>query len=152
MPNNNKKDITAWQKRVYNGKLDKNSQGPFYAEEIHLYTQQTLKRGLPKRGKHHKTTCDIPAINMSKLTAAQEVVVGSSLSEEDVSTNKEIVSSPLGSADNTSIGKAQYNKRNIILPNGKRAYPALDVANPMENKRGGGGNPNSMMIITNHIL
>ena len=59
------KDIIAWRKRVYNGKLDKNSQGPFYAEEIHLYTQQTLKRrGLPKRGKHHKTTCNVPAVNM----------------------------------------------------------------------------------------
>ena len=99
---------------------------------------------------------------MSKLSAAQEDVIDSSLSEEDVPTNEEIVSSPLGSVNNTSIDKAQYNNRNIILPNGnsankfpngKRAYPALDVANPMENKRGGGGgNPNSMMIITNHIL
>ena len=79
-------------KKGYNEKLDKNSQGPFYAEEIHLYTQQTLKRGLLKRGKHHKTTCDVPAVNMSKLTAAQEVVIDSSRSEEDVPTNEEIVS------------------------------------------------------------
>ena len=102
------KDIIVWRKRVYNGKLDKNSQGPFYAEEIHLYTQLTLRRGLPKRGKHHKTTCDVPAVNMSKLSAAQEVVIDSSRSEEDVPTNEEIVSCSLGSADNTSIGKAQY--------------------------------------------
>ena len=86
----------------------KNSQGPFYAEEIHLYTQQTLRRGLPKRGKKHDTACDVPADNMSKLSAAQEDVIDSSLSEEDVPTNEEIVSSSLGSADNTSIGKAQY--------------------------------------------
>ena len=83
---------------------------------------------------------------MSKLSAAQEDVIDSSLSEEDVPTNEEIVSSPLGSADNTSIGKSQYLlNRNIILPNGnsankfpngKRAYPALDVANLKEQKRG----------------
>ena len=86
----------------------KNSQGLFYAEEIHLYTQQTREGDYLKRGKHHKTACDVPADNMSKLSAAQEVVIDSSLSEEDVPTNEEIVSSPLGSADNTSIGKAQY--------------------------------------------
>ena len=82
---------------------------------------------------------------MSKLSAAQEDVIDSSLSEKDVPTNEEIVSSPLGSVDNTSIDKAQYNNGNIILPNGnsankfpngKRAYPALDVANPKEQKRG----------------
>jgi hypothetical protein len=39
-----KKDITAWQKRVYNGKLDKNSQGLFYVKDILLYTQPTLMR------------------------------------------------------------------------------------------------------------
>ena len=42
------KDIIAWRKRVYNGKLDKNSQGPFYAEDIRLYTQVTLKSGIPQ--------------------------------------------------------------------------------------------------------
>ena len=68
----------------------------------------TLKRGLPKRGKHQKTTCDVPAGNMSKLSAAQEVVIDSSRSEEDVPTNEEIVSNPLRSVDNTSIDKAQY--------------------------------------------
>jgi hypothetical protein len=30
------KGIDAWQKRFYNGKLDKNSQGSFFAEDIHL--------------------------------------------------------------------------------------------------------------------
>ena len=40
------KGIIAWRKRVYSGKLDKTSQGPFYAKEIHLYTQQTLKKGI----------------------------------------------------------------------------------------------------------
>ena len=95
-------------KKVLHGKLDKNSQGPFYAKEIHLYTQLTLRRGLPKRGKHHKNTCDVPAVNMSKLSAAQEVVIDSSRNEEVVPINEEIVSCSLGSADNTSIGKVQY--------------------------------------------
>ena len=81
----------------------------------------TLKRGLPKRGKHQQTTCDVPAGNMSKLSAAQEDVIDSSLSEKDVPTNEEIVSSPLGSVDNTSIDKAQSNNRNIIIPNGNSA-------------------------------
>ena len=45
---------------------------------------------------------------MSKLSAAQEVVIDTSRSEEDVPTNEEIVSYWLGSDDNTSIGKAQY--------------------------------------------
>ena len=72
MPNNNK-GHNCMAKKVLN------SQGPFYAEEIHLYTQLTLRRGLPKRGKHHKTTCDAPAVNMSKLSAAQEDVIDSSL-------------------------------------------------------------------------
>ena len=58
---------------------------------------------------------------MSKLSAAQEDVIVSSLSKEDVPTNEEIVSSPLGSVDNTSTDKAQYNNRNIILPNGNSA-------------------------------
>ena len=37
-------DIVAWRKRFYNGKLDKNSQGPFFAENICEYTQQTMTR------------------------------------------------------------------------------------------------------------
>ena len=124
--------------------MDKNSQGPFYAEEIHLYTQQTLKRGLPKRGKHHKTTCDVPAVNTSKLSAAQEDVIDSSRGVEGAPTHEEIVSNPLRAVDNTSIDKPQLINRNIIIPNGnsgnkfsngKRASPALDVANPKEQKR-----------------
>ena len=51
---------------------------------------------------------NVPAVNMSKLSAAQEDVIDSILSEEDVPTNEEIVSSPLRSVDNTSIDKAQY--------------------------------------------
>jgi hypothetical protein len=101
---------------------------------------------MSKRGKHNGATCDVPANNMSKLSAAQEDVIDSSLSDEDVpTTNEEIVSNPLRSVDNTSIDQAQNINRNIKLPkrncankfsNGKRAYPALDVANPMEIKRG----------------
>ena len=81
---------------------------------------------------------------MSKLSAAQEDVIDSSRSEEDVPTNEEIVSNPLRSVDNTSISKAQLNNRNIIIPNGnsankfsngKRAFPAFDVANPKEQRR-----------------
>ena len=63
-------------------------------------------RGMPKRGKHHDTTCDVPAENMSKLPAAQEDVIDSSLSEEDVPTNEEIVSNQLRSVDNKSIDRA----------------------------------------------
>jgi hypothetical protein len=100
---------------------------------------------MPKRGKHNDTTCDVPANNMSKLSAAQKDVIDSGLSEEDVPTNKEIVSNPLRSVDNTSIDQEQNINKNIKLPkmncanqfpNRKRAYPALDVATPMEIKRG----------------
>ena len=83
MPN---KDITAWRKRVYNGKLDKKTQGPFFAEDIRLYTQVTLKRGMPQRGKHYNTTCDKTGSNMSKLPGTQEVIIDSSINEEDVPT------------------------------------------------------------------
>ena len=86
-----------------------------------------------------------PQKNKSKLSAAQEDVIDSGRSEEDVPTNEEIVSNPLGSADNTSIGQAHNIKRNNIkipngkrankFSNGKRANPALDVANAMETKR-----------------
>ena len=61
---------------------------------------------------------NVPAVNMSKLSAAQEDVIDSSRGEEDVPTNEEIVSNPLRSVDNTSIGKPQLNNRNIIIPNG----------------------------------
>ena len=56
-----------------------------------------------------------------------------------------IVSNQLGSVDNTSIDVAHNINRNIEVPkrncaikfsNGKRAYPALDDAAPMEMKRG----------------
>jgi hypothetical protein len=106
----------------------------------------TLKRGLPKRGKHYNTTFDKPGSNMSKLPGAQEAVIDSSLSEEDVPTNEEIVSNLLRSVDNTSIDLAHNINRNIKLPerncaikfsNGKRANPALDVAAALkETKRG----------------
>jgi hypothetical protein len=50
---------------------------------------------------------------MSKLPAAQEDVIDSSLSKEDVPTNDKIVSNPLGSVDNVSIDQAQNFNRNI---------------------------------------
>jgi hypothetical protein len=111
---------------------------------------------MSKKGKRHDTTCDVPADNMSKLSAAQGDVIDSRLSEEDVPTSKEIVSNPLRSVNNTSINRAQYINRNVMLPkricankfsNEKRAYPALDVANPMETKRG--ENYFNSKIITN---
>jgi hypothetical protein len=52
---------------------------------------------------------------MSKLSAAQEDVIDSSRGVEGAPTN--------GNSANK-------------FPNGKRAYPALDVANPKEQKRG----------------
>jgi hypothetical protein len=76
----------------------------------------TLKRGLPKRGKQHNTTCDIPGNNMLKLSGAQEVVIDSSLSKDDVPTNEEIVSNTLRFVDNTSIDQAHNINRNIKLP------------------------------------
>jgi hypothetical protein len=102
----------------------------------------TLKIGLPKRGKQHNTTCDVPGNNMLKLSGTQEVVIDYSLSEKDVPTNEEIVSNTLGSV--TSIDQAHNINKNIKLPrrtcankfsNEKRANPALDVAAPMETKR-----------------
>ena len=81
---------------------------------------------------------------MSKLSAAQEDVIDSSRGVEGAPTHEEIVSNPLRSVDNTSIDKPQLINRNIIIPNGnsgnkfsngKRASPALDVANPKEQKR-----------------
>ena len=62
---------------------------------------------------------NVPAVNMSKLSEAQEDVIDSSRGEEDVPTNEEIVSNPLRSVDNTSIDKPQLNNRNIIIPNGR---------------------------------
>jgi hypothetical protein len=82
---------------------------------------------------------------MSKLSGAQEVVIDSSLSEEDVSTNEEIVSNTLGSVDNTSIDQVHNINRNIKPPkrncankfsNRKRANSSLDVAALMETKQG----------------
>jgi hypothetical protein len=101
-------------------------------------------RGMPKRGNQYDTTCDVPADNMSKLPAAQEYVIGSSLSDQDFPTNDKIVSNLLGSVDNTSIDQAQNINRNIKIPkrncankfsNRKRAFPALDDAILMETKR-----------------
>ena len=69
----------------------KNSQGPFYAEEIHLYTQTTLRGDYLKEESTIRPLVNVPAVNMSKLSAAQEDVIDSSLSEEDVPTNEEIV-------------------------------------------------------------
>ena len=57
----------------------KGSQGPFCAEDIREYTQQTLSTGMSKqRGKHNNNnaTCDVPADNRSKLSEAQDEIVG----------------------------------------------------------------------------
>ena len=50
----------------------KGSQRHFYAEDIRGYTQQTLRTGISKRGKHNNNnaTCDVPADNMSKFSVA----------------------------------------------------------------------------------
>ena len=84
-----------WRKRFYNGKLDKNPQGPFFAEDIREYTQQTLRTGISKRGKHNnnKATCDVPADNMSKLSVAQDEMFGSITRAGDVHTIDKLVPS-----------------------------------------------------------
>jgi hypothetical protein len=82
---------------------------------------------------------------MSKLPRTQEELIDSSISVEDVHTNTKIVSNQIRYGDNNVIDQAQNMNGHIKLPksncamkfsNGKRAYPALDVANPMEIKRG----------------
>ena len=85
--------IAAWRKRFYNGKLNTNSQGPFYDEDIYEYTQQTLRTGISKRGKHkyNKATSDVPADNMSKLSVAQDEMFGSITRADDVHTIDELV-------------------------------------------------------------
>jgi hypothetical protein len=135
-------DIVAWLKRFYIGKLDKNSQGPFYAENIPEYTQQTLSTGLSKRGKHkyNKTTCDVPAHNMSKLSVAQDEMIGSIVRKRDVHTIDKLVPRQHRSSD-TCIGNSndtRISDNNNIITNNinkfstrKRAYPTLDFANSM---------------------
>ena len=67
----------------------------------------TLKSGLPQREKHYKTTCDETGSNMSKLPGAQEELIDSSVSEEDVPTNTKIVSNQIRYGDNNVIDQAQ---------------------------------------------
>ena len=64
-----------------------------YAEDIHVYTQQSLRTGLSKRGKHkyNKTTCDVPADNISKLSVAQDEMFGSRGRAGDVHTINKLV-------------------------------------------------------------
>ena len=75
----------------------KGSQGTFYAEDIREYTQQTLRTGISKRGKHknnnNKATCDVPADNMSKLSVAQDEMFGSINRAGDVHTIDKLVPS-----------------------------------------------------------
>ena len=133
-------------KKVLQWKLDKNSQGPFFAEDIHQYTQQTLSTGLSKRGKHKnnkETTCDVPADNKSKLSNAQDEMFGSSSRAGDVHTIDKIVprqhrstDTPISYPTDTSISNNNIITNNINkFSTRKRAYPALDLANPMENIR-----------------
>ena len=91
-------------------------QGPIYAEDIRLYTQVTLKSGIPQRGKHYKTTCDKTGSNMSKLPGAQEELIDSSVSVEDVHTNTKIVSNQIRYGDNNVIDQAQNMNGHIKLP------------------------------------
>ena len=88
-------EIAAWHKRFYYGKLNTNSQGPFYDEDIYEYTQQTLRTGISKRRKHkyNKATCDVPADNMSKLSVTQDEMFGSIRHAEDVYTIDKLVPS-----------------------------------------------------------
>ena len=123
------KDIVAWRKRFYNGKLDKNPQGPFFAEDIHLYTQQTLSTGMSKGGKHNKyaTTCDVPTNNKSKLSVAQDEMFGSIVRKGDVQTIENIVPRQHRSSD-TCIGNStdtsvSNNKNNNIITNNINEFP-----------------------------
>ena len=120
-----------------NGKLDKNSQEPFYAEDIHVYTQQTLRTGLSKRGKHkyNKTTRDVPADNMSKLSVAQDEMFGFIHRAGDIHTIDKLVPSQHKSTDtltsNINIITNNINK----VSTRKRASSILDLANLMEKNR-----------------
>ena len=67
-------DIVAWQKRFYNGKLDKNHQGPFFAEDIREYTQQTLRTGISKRGNHNKNKANAISIDNPFVMLALEQI------------------------------------------------------------------------------
>jgi hypothetical protein len=101
--------------------LDKNSQGPFYAEDISEYTQQTLSTVLFKRGKHkyNKTTCDVFVHNMSKLSVAQDEMFGFIVRTGDVHTMDKLVSRQHRSTD-TSIDNstdASISNNNIITNN-----------------------------------
>ena len=73
----------------------KGSQGPFCAEDIREYTQQTLSTGISKRGKHNNNnaTCDVPADNRSKLSEAHDETVGSIIRAGDVHTIDKLVPS-----------------------------------------------------------
>ena len=125
----------------FSKKLDKNSQEPFYAD---VYTQQTLSTGLSEREKHkyNKITCDVPANNMSKLSVAQDKLFGSIVCTGDVHTIDKLVprqhrsiDTHIGNSADTRISNNNNNITNNInqFSTRKRASPALDLANPMEN-------------------
>ena len=123
------------------------SQGTFYVENIPEYTQQTLRAGISKRGQHNnnKTTCDVPADNMSKLSVAQDELFGSITRDGVVHTIDKLVPSHQKPTDtcienstDTSISDNNIITNNIIkFSTKKRAYPALHVTNPMVNNRVG---------------
>ena len=43
------RDIVAWRRRVIKGELQDSPQGPFHAQDIYLYTQNTLGEAMSKR-------------------------------------------------------------------------------------------------------
>ena len=123
----------------------KGSQETFYAEDIREYTQQTLRMGISKRGKHNnnKATCDVPADIMSKLSVAQDEMFGFIHRAGDVHTIYKLVPSQhrptdtrIRNSTDTSISDNNIITNNINkFSTRKRAYPALDLANPMGKNR-----------------
>ena len=65
----------------------KGSQGPFCAEEIRWLLSRHCRTGNSKSGKHNNNnaTCDVPADNRSKLSEAQDEIVGE-ISVQETST------------------------------------------------------------------
>jgi hypothetical protein len=92
-----------------------------------------LSTGLSKRGKHksNKTTCDVPANNMSKLSVAHDEIFGSIVCTGDVHTIDKLVPRQHRSTDtcirnstdtsisNNDIITSNINKfstKNVLLP------------------------------------
>ena len=65
------------------------SQGPFCAEDIRWLLSRHCRTGNFKSGKHNNNnnaTCDVPADNRSKLSEAQDEIVGDITRTGDVHT------------------------------------------------------------------